>query len=422
MNAESQIDRHEQQRNDRDERDDQTRGDRLFRVGDPAHTAAEHQGADYERIAPLAQRRQRRAARQLPEKQQGAGKQEARRHQEVGCEPREREADHEIGRAPDQPGRRQASEHQRGKHACRSGGQSGAIHRVRPMISFATCNTIHDGPGSAPWTGPLRTRMVPWRTTDGGSPRARGGSSVKVQEYAAMDAVAIAARICAGELDPLEVTDAAIAAIELLDARLNALVIRDFERARARARAVRRDLPLAGVPFLIKDVTVHCEEWPTTHSSRFFADAKPRPDSEIVRRWRDAGVILLGKTNTPEFCADDFVTEPGLFRGATLNPWNAALTRSAARAAAPAAAVVERHGSRRAWFCDVGGSIRSALPPAAASSVSNRHAACNPAGPLARRRSGEGISIASTCCRAPCATALRSSMPRQDPKSALRIA
>jgi amidase len=198
-----------------------------------------------------------------------------------------------------------------------------------------------------------------------------------------MDAVALAARIRAGELDPLEVTDAAIAAIEALDPRLNALVIRDFEGARARARAVTRDLPLAGVPFLLKDVTVHCEEWPTTHSSRFFADARPRPDSEIVRRWRGAGVVLLGKTNTPEF-ADDFVTEP-VFRGPTLNPWNAALTvggSSGGAAAAVASGMVPvAHGS------DVGGSIR--VPAACCGLFGLKPSrGLNPAGPYAAEVGG----------------------------------
>lgn len=219
---------------------------------------------------------------------------------------------------------------------------------------------------------------------------------MKVQEYAAMDAVALAAGVRTGELDPVEVTDAAIAAIEALDPRLNALVVRDFERARVRARAVQPDSPLAGVPFLIKDVNIHCEEWPTTHSSRFFADARPRPDSEIVRRWRGAGVVLLGKTNTPEF-ADDFVTEP-VFRGATLNPWNASLTvggSSGGAAAAVASGMVPvAHGS------DVGGSIR--VPAACCGLFGLKPSrGLNPAGPYAAEAGGnlncEHVLTRSVC-------------------------
>ena len=67
-------------------------------------------------------------------------------------------------------------------------------------------------------------------------------------------------------LHPTEITEAAIAAIEALNPTLNALVLEDFERARARSRSLDPDAPLAGVPFLIKDVDVHTEEWPTTNS------------------------------------------------------------------------------------------------------------------------------------------------------------
>ena len=177
---------------------------------------------------------------------------------------------------------------------------------------------------------------------------------MKPQEYAALDAVALASMVRAGEVSALEVTDAAIAAIEALDPVLNAVVLKDFERARSRARDLRGDLPLAGVPFLIKDIGVFVDGWPTTMSSRFYAGARPRPDSEIVARWRRAGAVFLGKTNTPEF-ADDFVTEPA-FRGVTRNPWNLDLTvggSSGGAAAAVASGMVPvASGS------DVGGSIR----------------------------------------------------------------
>lgn len=173
-------------------------------------------------------------------------------------------------------------------------------------------------------------------------------------EYAALDAVAIATAIRQGELDPADVVDAALTAIAALDPALNAVVLTDAERAREAARQVRREQPLAGVPLLIKDVDVYVAEWPTTHSSRFFADARPRADSEIVRRWRAAGAVFLGKSNTPEF-ADDFATEPA-FRGITRNPWDPSVTvggSSGGAAAAVASGMVPvAHGS------DVGGSIR----------------------------------------------------------------
>lgn len=183
--------------------------------------------------------------------------------------------------------------------------------------------------------------------------------TLKPSEYAELDAVDIARAVTAGELSAVEVTEAAIAAVEALNPTLNALVLQDFERARHRARTVDPHAPLAGVPFLVKDIDVYTEEWPTTLSSRFFATAAPRPDSTIVRRWRDAGTVFLGKTNTPEFAAD-FITEPA-FRGVTRNPWDGQRTvggSSGGAAAAVASGMVPvAHGS------DVGGSIR--VPAAA---------------------------------------------------------
>lgn len=177
---------------------------------------------------------------------------------------------------------------------------------------------------------------------------------MRIDEYAALDAVAIAAAVRAGELSAQEVTEAAIGAIGALEPRLNAIVLQDFGRARDCARRVPRDAALAGVPFLVKDVNLQVAGWPTTHSSRYFADAAPLPDSELVLRWRRAGTVFLGKTNTPEF-ADNFATEP-VFRGTTLNPWDPAVTvggSSGGAAAAVASGMVPvAHGT------DVGGSIR----------------------------------------------------------------
>ena len=177
---------------------------------------------------------------------------------------------------------------------------------------------------------------------------------MRLSEYTGYDAVGLAALVRSGDASASEITEAAIGAIEALDPALNALVLADFDAARAQARRVRRDAPLAGVPFLVKDVGVYVEGWPTTHSSRFFAGAAPRADCEIVARWRRAGVVFLGKTNTPEF-ADEFVTEPTL-RGVTRNPWN--LDRSVGGSSGGAASAVASGMVPVAAGSDVGGSIR----------------------------------------------------------------
>jgi amidase len=177
---------------------------------------------------------------------------------------------------------------------------------------------------------------------------------MKLDEYTRLQAIDISRAVRGGDLDPVEVVDAAIRAIEAVNPTLNAVIVKDFDRALRAAATVSRSAPLAGVPFLIKDVDIFASEWPTTYCSRFFASAVPRRDSEIVRRWRAAGLIFLGKTNSPEF-ANDFTTEP-VFRGATRNPYEAGVTAGGSSGGA-AAAVASRmvpaaHGS------DVGGSIR----------------------------------------------------------------
>ncbi|MER8409349.1 amidase [Mesorhizobium sp. M0185] len=177
---------------------------------------------------------------------------------------------------------------------------------------------------------------------------------MNLSEYVALDAVALAGHVRSGELSAVQVVEAAIEAIESINPALNAVTLIDADRALSVAASCNRQAALAGIPFLVKDTGVNVREWPTTHSSLYFKDAAPKPDSEIVRRWRAAGLILLGKTNTPEF-ANDFVTEPS-FRGPTSNPWDPSLTAggsSGGAAAAVASGMVPvAHGS------DIGGSIR----------------------------------------------------------------
>ena len=173
-------------------------------------------------------------------------------------------------------------------------------------------------------------------------------------DYADLDAVALSAAIKRGDLSAAEVTAKAIEVSERLNPRLNAVVMTNYDNAGKVARGDLPDTPIAGAPFLLKDVNQFSYDMPTTFSCRFFSDANPKPDSELVARWRKAGLVIIGKSNTPEF-AQDFVCEP-TFRGATLNPWDTALTTggsSGGAAAAVASGMVPlAHGT------DLGGSIR----------------------------------------------------------------
>lgn len=173
-------------------------------------------------------------------------------------------------------------------------------------------------------------------------------------EYARLDGVALAAAIKRGDVSAMEVTKTAIGVVEKLNPKLNAVVMTNFDNARDAAKGVLADTALAGVPFLLKDVNQFSHDMPTTFSCAFFADAAAKPDSELVSRWRKAGLIILGKTNTPEF-AEDFVCEPTL-RGVTLNPWNAEVTTGGSSGGAGAA--VASGMVPFAHATDLGGSIR----------------------------------------------------------------
>ncbi len=169
--------------------------------------------------------------------------------------------------------------------------------------------------------------------------------------YEAHDAVGLAELLRSGQVSRNEVLEAAIRRIEDRDAELNAVVFRRFEEALAEPPV---DGPFSGVPFLLKDLRARLSGTPTTASSRYLQHFVPTADSTLVARYRAAGLVVLGKTNTPEFGLVA-VTEP-VWRGPTRNPWDPERTpggSSGGSAAAVAAGYVPAaHGG------DGGGSIR----------------------------------------------------------------
>ncbi|GBD85558.1 6-aminohexanoate-cyclic-dimer hydrolase [bacterium BMS3Abin02] len=173
-------------------------------------------------------------------------------------------------------------------------------------------------------------------------------------EYTEYDAIGLADLVRNGDVRPSELVEAAISRIEQFDPRLNAVVHKMYDRALAQATRSPDDGPFSGVPFLLKDLTALYEGEPTTASSRFLEFFVADEDSVLVSRYRKAGLLVLGKTNTPEFGLVA-VTEPAL-RGPTRNPWNLDHTpggSSGGSAAAVAAGFVPAaHGG------DGGGSIR----------------------------------------------------------------
>jgi amidase len=180
-------------------------------------------------------------------------------------------------------------------------------------------------------------------------------------ELAGLDATAQADLVRSGQVTATELVDAAIARIETLDPTLNAVIIRDFDGARAAARSADLpDGPFRGVPFLLKDIGAEQAGLPHYLGNRALRDLDHRSpaDSELGARFRRAGFVTLGKTNLPELGSSPS-TQPLAF-GPTRNPWD--LDRSPAGSSGGAAAAVAAGLVPVAHANDGGGSIR--LPAA----------------------------------------------------------
>lgn len=175
---------------------------------------------------------------------------------------------------------------------------------------------------------------------------------MKPSEYLRHDAVALADLIRRREVSVREVCQAAIDRAGAVNGRLNAICQPQFEQALAQQPPA--DAPLAGVPFLLKDLSQEQAGEACTFGSRAYRNYVPRQDSEFVRRSRKAGLTFLGRTATPEFGLKA-VTESRLW-GACRNPWQPELTpggSSGGSGAAVAAGIVPMAGAN-----DGGGSIR----------------------------------------------------------------
>jgi amidase len=178
------------------------------------------------------------------------------------------------------------------------------------------------------------------------------------EDLADLDATAQAALVRRGDVTPLELVDAAIARIERLNPRLNAVIHEHFERARCEARSTLPDGPFRGVPFLLKDLAGGAAAGdPYTWGTRFLRDADYRhpTSSYIVDKFRQAGLVIVGRSNVPELGA--WATTESDAYGPCRNPWNpehASGGSSGGAAAAVASGMVPvAHAS------DGGGSIRN---------------------------------------------------------------
>jgi amidase len=179
---------------------------------------------------------------------------------------------------------------------------------------------------------------------------ARAGGSLAFEEYRRHDAVGLAELVRRGDANPAELLDIAIARSEAVNPRINAIVTRHYELARD---AIKKGLPrgpFRGVPFLLKDLGIALEGTVTTHGSVFFKDVLYDYDSTLVERYKSAGLVIFGKTHSPEFGGTP-TTESVLF-GATPNPWKRGISAGGSAAAVAAGILPAAHAS------DGGGSIR----------------------------------------------------------------
>jgi amidase len=170
-----------------------------------------------------------------------------------------------------------------------------------------------------------------------------------MDDYQSYDAVGLAALVRDRTVSPEELLAAARGRADEVNDRINAVVV-DVDPAEGGVPGG----PFTGVPFLLKDLGQDLRGYPTSGGSRSLATTPARANATVVQRWLDAGLVVFGKTNTPEFGAKG-VTEPYLF-GPARNPWGTDHTpggSSGGSAAAVAAGIVPC-----AAASDGGGSIR----------------------------------------------------------------
>ena len=178
-------------------------------------------------------------------------------------------------------------------------------------------------------------------------------------EYAHLDATAQSELVEAGQVTPVELVEAAIDRLERLDPVLNAVIHPDLERARERAAGDLSEVtgPFAGVPFLMKDLVCHEAGRPFHEGNAHLRDIGWTTDTDQVLavRFREAGLVSLGRTNVPELGMRP-VCEPEAY-GPTNNPWH--LDHSPGGSTGGGAAAVAAGIVPVAHANDIGGSIRA---------------------------------------------------------------
>ncbi len=174
------------------------------------------------------------------------------------------------------------------------------------------------------------------------------------KEYGDYDALGLAELVRKNEVMPIEVLDAAIERIEELNPQINAVTIKTYDFAHEQVKSGLPEGPFSGVPFLLKDLHLNLQGTETSNGSRLFRGNMPDHNSTLVDRYRNAGMVFHGKSNSPELGLT-VTTEPVLW-GPSRNPWN--LEHSTGGSSGGAAAAVAARLTPIANASDGGGSIR----------------------------------------------------------------
>ena len=177
---------------------------------------------------------------------------------------------------------------------------------------------------------------------------------ISLNDYAAYDGLGLADLVARKEVTPEELVSTAVAAIDKVNPRLNAVLQILAEQASAEARGDLPQGPFRGVPFLIKELVLHAKNVRCDMGSRLAQGYVPGSDSELMARFRRAGFVLSGTTQTPELGYNP-TTETTLF-GPVHNPWRAG--HSAGGSSGGSAASVAAGIVPLAHANDGGGSIR----------------------------------------------------------------
>jgi amidase len=188
--------------------------------------------------------------------------------------------------------------------------------------------------------------------------RALSASGITIPTYRTATDLLVA--LAARQISARELLDAAITRIEALDPKINAVVVRDFDRARAAADAADAALakgerrPLLGLPMTVKE-QFNIAGLPTTWGDPKFKDWKPEADALAVQRLKSAGAVILGKTNVP-IRLQDWQSYNEVY-GTTNNPWD--LGRSPGGSSGGGAAALAAGYVALEFGSDIGGSLRA---------------------------------------------------------------